>query len=102
VRSFTLRLPDAMVAEIEAEARSRGISKSEVVRRRLARASIRPTTVFDLAADLIGGVDDDRIPSDLTSRRSTISKAEGTGSTDIGDLKPAAQGDEMRRPTPAQ
>jgi hypothetical protein len=79
MRSLTLRLPDAMVAEIESEARTKGISKSEVVRRRLERASTRPLTFFDLAADLIGGVDDDRIPSDLSSRKKSYLQSRGYG-----------------------
>ena len=79
MRSLTLRLPDAMVAEIESEARANGISKSEVVRRRLERPSTRPLTVFDLAADLIGGVDDDRIPSDLSSRKKSYLHSRGYG-----------------------
>jgi hypothetical protein len=79
MRSLTLRLPDAMVAEIESEARANGISKSEVVRRRLARASTRPLTFFDLAADLIGGGDDDRLPSDLSSGKKHYLQSRGYG-----------------------
>jgi hypothetical protein len=79
MRSLTLRLPDAMVAEIESEARANGISKSDVVRRRLERASTRPPTFFDLAADLIGGVDDDRIPADLSSRKKDYLQSRGYG-----------------------
>jgi hypothetical protein len=78
MKSLTLRLPDAMVADIESEARTNGISKSEVVRRRLERASSCPT-VFDLAADLIGSVDDDRIPRDLSSRKKHYLQSQGYG-----------------------
>jgi Arc/MetJ-type ribon-helix-helix transcriptional regulator len=37
MKILTVRLPDALVAEIEAEARRRTISKSDVVRERLTR-----------------------------------------------------------------
>ena len=37
MKVLTVRLPDVLMAEIEAEARARGISKSQVVRERLER-----------------------------------------------------------------
>jgi hypothetical protein len=79
VKSLTVRLPDAMAAQIEAESIADGISKSAVVRRRLESASARPATFFDLAGDLIGGVDDDRMPADLSSHKKSYLKSLGYG-----------------------
>jgi Arc/MetJ-type ribon-helix-helix transcriptional regulator len=79
MKSLTVRVPDAMAAEIESESIADGISKSDVVRRRLENVSARPATVFDLASDLIGGVDDDQIPADLTSRKKSYLKSLGYG-----------------------
>lgn len=79
MKSLTVRLPDAMAAEIESESIADGISKSDVVRRRLENVSARPATFFDLAADLIGSVDDARMPSDLSSRKKTYLKSRGYG-----------------------
>ena len=39
MRILTVRLPDALVAEIEAKSRRRMISKSDVVRERLSRTA---------------------------------------------------------------
>jgi Arc/MetJ-type ribon-helix-helix transcriptional regulator len=79
MKSLTVRLPDAMAAEIESESIADGISKSDVVRRRLENVSARPATLFDLAADLIGSVDDARMPRDLSSRKKHYLKSKGYG-----------------------
>jgi len=70
VKILTVRLPIAIVNEIEYESRARRISKSDVVRERLAvprrQARKRPSS-FDAIADLVGAVDD--LPADLSARR---------------------------------
>lgn len=60
MKSLTVRLPDQLVKEIEAESRERDCAKSDIVRERLQRgagsaasSSARP----NLIADLIGSVD---------------------------------------------
>jgi len=70
MKILTVRLPDALVAEIEAEARRRTISKSDVVRERLTRpVSKRSVGTLDQIADLVGSIEG--LPSDLSkSRRS--------------------------------
>jgi len=70
MKILTVRLPDALVAEIEAEARRRTISKSDVVRERLTRpVSKRSAAALDQIADLVGSIEG--LPSDLSkSRRS--------------------------------
>jgi Arc/MetJ-type ribon-helix-helix transcriptional regulator len=76
---LTVRLPEALVAEIEAEARERRRSKSDVVRNRLSRAGgprSRPA-LLDAIADLIGSVDE--LPADLSVRTKAHLKATGYG-----------------------
>jgi hypothetical protein len=69
MKTLTVRLPEALVAEIEAESRQRRRSKSDVVRERLATASSSPRSAptYDAIADLIGSIDG--LPSDLSSRK---------------------------------
>ena len=68
MKAINVRLPEPLIAEIEAESRARGMSKSDVVRDRLQRAPAHPDT-DPLASirDLIGSVDDD-LPADLSAR----------------------------------
>lgn len=68
MKTLTVRLPDALVAEIRAESRRRKLSQSDVVRERLTadtRTSGRKPAL-DAIADLIGSVDG--LPSDLSAR----------------------------------
>jgi Ribbon-helix-helix protein, copG family len=85
VKTITVRLPEGLAAEIESESRAAGVSKSDVVRRRLEGASPRSprrgraATFFDLAADLIGGVDDAALPKDLSAHRKLYLRKLGYG-----------------------
>lgn len=80
MKTLTVRLPELLVAEIEAESRERQISKSDVVRERLQHA-IGPTQQWavplDAIADLIGSVDG--LPADLSTRKKHYLKATGYG-----------------------
>jgi Arc/MetJ-type ribon-helix-helix transcriptional regulator len=80
MKTLTVRLPEALVGEIEAESRERGLSKSDVVRERLVRATPadrqRPAS-YERIADLIGSVDG--LPSDLGARKKHYLKAMGYG-----------------------
>jgi Arc/MetJ-type ribon-helix-helix transcriptional regulator len=67
VKTLTVRLPEALVAEIEAESRERGRSKSDVVRLRLAAKSRVRSSPAEAIADLIGSVDE--LPNDLSGRK---------------------------------
>jgi Arc/MetJ-type ribon-helix-helix transcriptional regulator len=69
MKTLTVRLPEPLVADIEAESRGRKISKSDVVRERLERAPRkgRRTRSLNVIADLIGSVDG--LPTDLTARK---------------------------------
>ena len=76
MKTLTVRLPEALVAQIESESRRRKLSKSDVVRERLSRTdgkrSRRPAA-FDAIADLIGSVDG--LPADLGARKKRCLKA---------------------------
>ena len=64
MKTLTVRLPEAVVAQLEAESRRRKLSKSDVVRERLTRTGTsRP---LDAIADLVGAVDG--LPRDLSAR----------------------------------
>ena len=76
MKTLTVRLPEAMVAKIEAESRRRKLSKSDVVRERLQAADERPATHsarLDGIADLIGSVEG--LPEGLSSKRKEYLKS---------------------------
>ena len=79
MKTLTVRLPEPLVADIEAESRGRKISKSDVVRERLEQAprKRRRTTSLNAIADLIGSVDD--LPTDLTARKKQYLQDTGYG-----------------------
>jgi Arc/MetJ-type ribon-helix-helix transcriptional regulator len=80
VKTLTVRLPEPLVAEIEAESRGRKISKSDVVRERLQRRGGRAgrrSAPLAAIADLIGSVDG--LPADLSARKKRYLKATGYG-----------------------
>jgi hypothetical protein len=80
MKSLTVRLPDQLVREIEAECRERDCAKSDVVRERLQRGA-GPTSSssvrLNLIADLIGSVDG--LPADMSGRRKRYLKTTGYG-----------------------
>lgn len=74
-----MRLPEALVAEIEAESRERRRSKSDVIRERLRHAA-RPRlrrALVDAIADLVGSVEG--LPADLSTRKKAYLKTTGYG-----------------------
>jgi Arc/MetJ-type ribon-helix-helix transcriptional regulator len=84
MKTLTVRLPEELAAEIESESRAAGVSKSDVVRRRLEGSAVRrparrEPTVFELAADLIGSVNDARLPRDLAAHKKTYLRKWGYG-----------------------
>jgi Arc/MetJ-type ribon-helix-helix transcriptional regulator len=80
MKTLTIRLPDPVAAEIEAESRTRKISKSDVVRERL-RVVRGPTqrakAPLHAIADLVGSVDG--LPADLSARKKRYLQATGYG-----------------------
>lgn len=80
MKTLTVRLPEPLVAEIEAESRGRRISKSDVVRERLQRRTgrgRRRPAPLDAIADLVGSVEG--LPADLSARKKHYLKATGYG-----------------------
>ena len=80
MKTITVRLPAALVAEIEAESRLRNVSKSDVVRERLQLAKHRAghePAAGEAIADLIGSVAG--LPPDLSARRKAYLKTTGYG-----------------------
>jgi Arc/MetJ-type ribon-helix-helix transcriptional regulator len=79
MKTLTVRLPEPLVADIEAESRGRKISKSDVVRERLerARSKRRRTASLNAIADLIGSVDG--LPTDLAARKKEYLQRAGYG-----------------------
>ena len=78
MKTLTVRLPEALVAEIEAESRGRNLSKSDVVRERLSVSPRRRRTAsLDAIADLVGSVGG--LPVDLSRRKKAYLKATGYG-----------------------
>ncbi|HEX6137384.1 MAG TPA: CopG family transcriptional regulator [Casimicrobiaceae bacterium] len=76
MKTLTVRLPEPLVADIEAESRGRKVSKSDIVRERLQRAAGR-TAALDAIADLVGSVEG--LPADLSARRKHHLRATGYG-----------------------
>jgi Arc/MetJ-type ribon-helix-helix transcriptional regulator len=79
MKTLTVRLPDELAAQIEAESRERRISKSDVVRDRLKRARTKDdrTAALESIRDLIGSVDG--LPADLSRNIKKYLRATGYG-----------------------
>jgi hypothetical protein len=76
MKTITVRLPEPLIADIEAESRGRNISKSDVVRERLQQTRRRAAPLGAIA-DLIGSVDG--LPPDLSTRTKHYLRATGYG-----------------------
>jgi hypothetical protein len=83
VKTLTIRLPEQIAADIEAESRQRNVSKSDVVRERLQipyqplRKARKDVNTPDLIADLIGSVKG--LPRDLGFRKKHYLRVTGYG-----------------------
>ncbi len=79
MKTLTVRLPESLVAQIEAESRRRKLSKSDVIRERLAgtEGSRAQPASLDAIADLVGSVDG--LPRDLSARTKKYLKSTGYG-----------------------
>jgi Arc/MetJ-type ribon-helix-helix transcriptional regulator len=84
MKTLTVRLPEDLIAQIEAESQRRRLSKSDVVRERLTtrRSRGNRSTLLDAVADVIGSVDE--LPSDLSARKKKYLKSSGYGSKRSG------------------
>ncbi len=79
MRILTVRLPEGLMADIEAERRERRRSKSDVVRERLTRAAGRRSRRVPppVVADLVGSVEG--LPADLSGRKTAHLTSTGCG-----------------------
>ena len=80
MKTLTVRLPEALVAQIEAESRRRKLSKSDVVRQRLTGAGRLPrqrAALLVAVAEVIGSVNG--LPRDLSVRKKHYLKSSGYG-----------------------
>jgi Arc/MetJ-type ribon-helix-helix transcriptional regulator len=79
MKTLTVRLPEALVAEIEAESRERRRSKSDVVRERLSQGAKARSggKLPEIVADLAGSVEG--LPADLSERKKEYLRATGYG-----------------------
>ena len=77
MKTLTVRLPEGLMAHIEAESRRRRLSKSDVVRQRLASALPQTPVSYETIADLAGSVDG--LPADLSANIKRYLKTTGYG-----------------------
>lgn len=79
MKTLTVRLPEPLVADIEAESRGRKISKSDVIRERLETEprKRRRSTSLNAITDLIGSVDG--LAADLSARKKDYLRSTGYG-----------------------
>ena len=70
LRTLTVKLQDRVLADIEAEARARRVSRSEVVRERLEKPRPSKGSVWDRMRDLVIG--DDTAPVALASNKARL------------------------------
>ena len=78
MKTLTVRLPDEVVAQIEAESRRRKLTKSDVVRERLAAPQgAQDSQRFDAISDLVGSVES--LPANLSGRLKHHLAASGYG-----------------------
>jgi Arc/MetJ-type ribon-helix-helix transcriptional regulator len=84
MKVMTVRLPDSMAAEIEAESRVRNISKSDIVRERIDKnEKARTGGLLALVEDLI--VADEELPRDLSARTKYYLRKTGFGKSKRAD-----------------
>ena len=80
MKTLTVRLPEALAADIESESRGRRISKSDVIRERLQLAigsEQRQYAALASIADLVGSVDG--LPADLSAQKRRYLRSTGYG-----------------------
>jgi len=70
LRTFTVKLQDSILADIDAEASARRVSRSEIVRERLEKSQTSQGSVWDRMRDLV--VQEDRAPEDLASNKARL------------------------------
>ncbi len=82
MKTMVVKVPERLALEIEHEARQTGLTKSDVMRRRLERGAdpeVKPPSFYDLAKDLIGNLKDETRPTDVSARKKYYLKKWGYG-----------------------
>jgi Arc/MetJ-type ribon-helix-helix transcriptional regulator len=80
MKTLTVRLPEDLIAQIEAESRRRRLSKSDVVRERLSETKNshgHRSMLLDAVADVIGSID--QLPPNLSARKKKYLMSTGCG-----------------------
>jgi Arc/MetJ-type ribon-helix-helix transcriptional regulator len=79
VKTVAVRLPEELVAQIEAESRNRRMSKSDVIRERLSStlSPRRRGRLLDVIQEVTGSLDG--LPADLSARKKHYLKTRGYG-----------------------
>jgi hypothetical protein len=70
LRTVTVKLHDRLLSEIEAVARSRRVSRSEILRERLAQGDAPNGSVWERMQDLV--IAEDHAPADLASNKARL------------------------------
>ena len=70
LRTFTVKLEDRVLADIDNAARERRVSRSAIVRERLERGDATAGSVWARMQDLVVG--EDRAPADLASNKARL------------------------------
>jgi Ribbon-helix-helix protein, copG family len=83
VKTLVVKIPEALAAEIETEAKSTRKSKSEVVRQRLERgreSGPRPLSFWDVTHDQVEKLEPDpTLPPDFSARKKHYLRKWGFG-----------------------
>jgi len=80
MKNYTVRLPEELIAELEAESRRREVSTAEIVRERLqayGKTTEKPAKGYEMIKDLIGAAEG--LPADLSSRKKHYLRTTGYG-----------------------
>ncbi len=71
MKTLTVKLPDPLFAEIDSAARTRNVTKSQIVRERLEQAAGDRTSLWSRMEDLV--IREDALPRDLSSDKRHLS-----------------------------
>ena len=78
MKTLTVKLPDPLFAEIAGAAKARRISKSAIVRERLARSATPKNSLWSRMEDLV--IERDSLPIDLSSNKAHMKNYGKNGS----------------------
>ena len=70
MKTLTVKLPDPLFAEISSDAKTRKVSKSEIVRERLTRPDRSRNSLWSRMEDLV--IKRDSLPADLSANKAHL------------------------------